>query len=85
MGQNIGIYELKTHISKILREVSGGARYTITHRGKPVGELLPPGEVEPRRSHEEAWDELWEIIQDLQRREPVDPRSTQALIDETRR
>ena len=85
MTRSIGVYELKTHISKILREVAGGERYTITHRGKPVGALVPPDEAEPALSHDEAWADFWEIIQTLQARQATDPRSTQALIDEARR
>lgn len=38
----IGIRELKTHTSEIMRQVRDeGARYIITYRGQPIGILLP--------------------------------------------
>jgi prevent-host-death family protein len=43
MGVEIGSFEAKTKLSELLRRVQGGAHYTITHRGKPVAELLPVG------------------------------------------
>ncbi len=37
----IGAYEAKTRLPEILRRVEAGERFTITHRGVPVAELLP--------------------------------------------
>jgi prevent-host-death family protein len=38
----IGVRELKTHASQIVREVRDHhARYTVTYRGRPVGMLVP--------------------------------------------
>ena len=38
----IGVNELKTHTSEIMRKVrEERVSYTITYRGKPVGVLLP--------------------------------------------
>jgi prevent-host-death family protein len=42
----IGAYEAKTHLPRLLREVSEGARYTITHRGVPIARLIPVQESE---------------------------------------
>ncbi len=39
----IGSYEAKTHLPELLRSVGKGKRFTITHRGKPVAELVPVG------------------------------------------
>lgn len=39
----IGAYETKTRLSAFLRKVQSGARFTITQRGHPVAELVPPG------------------------------------------
>ena len=39
--ENIGSYEFKTKLSEILRRVRVGESFTITHRGKPVADLLP--------------------------------------------
>jgi prevent-host-death family protein len=43
MGKNIeiGAYEAKTHLPRLLREVAAGKSFTITVRGKPVAELAP--------------------------------------------
>ncbi|MBM2812445.1 MAG: prevent-host-death family protein [Chloroflexi bacterium] len=40
--QEVGIRELKAHASEIVRGIrEGGARYTITYRGRPVALMLP--------------------------------------------
>jgi prevent-host-death family protein len=39
----IGAFDAKTRLSEILRKVSQGERFTITHRGKPVANLVPVG------------------------------------------
>jgi prevent-host-death family protein len=47
MGTEIGAFDAKTHLSRLLREVEQGRRYTITVRGRPVADLIPserPGE-----------------------------------------
>jgi len=38
----VGIYEAKTRLAALLREVAAGKRFTITNRGKAVAELGPP-------------------------------------------
>lgn len=37
----VGAYEAKTHLPKLLKRVQRGERVTITKRGKPVAELRP--------------------------------------------
>ena len=49
----IGAYEAKPHLPRLLREVAAGQSFTITLRGKPVAELKPP-HIRTRRTHEEA-------------------------------
>ena len=41
MKQNVGAYEAKTQLPKLLRGVQAGKRYTITHRGEAVADLVP--------------------------------------------
>lgn len=49
----IGVRELKTHASKIMRKVrEERVGYTITYRGKPVGVLLPLEENGHKESHD---------------------------------
>lgn len=37
----VGAYEAKTKLPELLRGVQAGKRYTITHRGEPIAELVP--------------------------------------------
>ena len=37
----VGTYEAKTHLPKLLERVRRGERITITRRGKPIAELRP--------------------------------------------
>lgn len=41
METEVGIRELKAHLSRYLRRVKAGATLVITERGKPIGRLLP--------------------------------------------
>lgn len=38
----VGIFEVKTHLSEIIQRVIAGERFYITRRGKRVAELGPP-------------------------------------------
>jgi antitoxin (DNA-binding transcriptional repressor) of toxin-antitoxin stability system len=42
MNIEIGSYEAKTKLPELLRGIRAGNRYTITLRGAPVAELVPP-------------------------------------------
>lgn len=42
MDLEIGSYEAKTKLPELLRGVQAGNRYTITLRGEPVADLVPP-------------------------------------------
>jgi prevent-host-death family protein len=70
----IGIRELKTRASQILRNVrERRARYLITHRGRPVALLLPLEEaraVAPAPTVESgttAWEELTRLGEEIGR------------------
>ena len=41
MHIEIGAYEAKTKLPELLRGIRAGTRYTITHRGEPVADLVP--------------------------------------------
>lgn len=41
MGVSIGAFEAKAQLSRLLRAVEAGERFTITVRGKPVADLVP--------------------------------------------
>jgi prevent-host-death family protein len=46
MIKEIGAFEAKTHLSRLLDEVAGGETVYITKHGKRVAELRPP---EPKK------------------------------------
>jgi prevent-host-death family protein len=41
--EQVGSYEAKTHLPKLLERVAKGARITITKHGVPVAILVPAG------------------------------------------
>ena len=45
----IGAYEAKTHLPKLLERVEKGERFVITRHGRPVAELVPVSERDPER------------------------------------
>ena len=63
----IGVRELKARASEILREVRDRrTRYVVTHRGRPVGLLVPmpqPRAEEP--SDAKAWEELARLGEEI--------------------
>jgi len=43
----IGAYEAKTHLPKLLDRIQKGERFTITKHGRPVAELVPVTSQDP--------------------------------------
>lgn len=41
--EEIGSFEAKTRLSRLLRETEQGRSFLILRRGKPVARLVPPG------------------------------------------
>ena len=87
----VGVRELKARASEIIREVrEQRTRYVITHRGRPVGLLIPLEESgasalpvlgEPTSA---AWDELVRLGEEIGRgwRSPL---TSTELLSEMRR
>ncbi len=44
----IGAFEAKTHLSRLLEKVARGESFVITRHGKPVAELRPVAARRPR-------------------------------------
>ena len=44
---DIGAYEAKTHLPKLLERIQKGERFTITKHGRPVAELVPVARMDP--------------------------------------
>jgi prevent-host-death family protein len=38
---NVGSFEAKTHLPRLLKDVEGGQTITITRRGRPIARLVP--------------------------------------------
>jgi prevent-host-death family protein len=82
----IGLRELKTHASEIIRKVKEKrSRYIVTHRGRPVAAIIPIDEVQPgSESGTPAWDELVSLGQQISQNWQSEQSSTEILSD-TRR
>ncbi|WP_420465936.1 type II toxin-antitoxin system Phd/YefM family antitoxin [Panacagrimonas sp.] len=63
----VGAYEAKTHLPRLLERVARGERITITKHGKPIAELIPAGrpDLEQQRN---AWSDLMALREDLKAR-----------------
>lgn len=63
--KDIGIRDLKTHASDLIRQVSENhATYTITRRGQAVGVLAPADHLSPASGDTgaAAWDRLEKLM-----------------------
>ena len=77
--KQIGVYEAKTHLPRLLDEVERGESVTITRHGKPVARLVP---IERRkRSVSEAID----AIRELRKGNVLGDITIRELIEEGRR
>ena len=57
MKVEIGAYEAKTKLPELLRQVQAGKRFTITHRGKAIADLVP-SEAQAQKDPAAAVDQL---------------------------
>jgi prevent-host-death family protein len=48
----VGAFEAKTHLSRLLKRVSDGEEFTITKHGQPIAKLVP---VNRRAEDQVAW------------------------------
>jgi prevent-host-death family protein len=87
----IGVRELKARASQIIRDVrERRARYVITHRGRPVGLLMPLDEARVAslppvgESATTAWEELTRLGEEIGRGWRSSLTSTE-LLSEMRR
>lgn len=63
----IGAYDAKTHLSKLLEQVEKGQRFVITKHGRPVAELIPVVRPDAERARK-AIDALRGLRRRLERR-----------------
>lgn len=48
MKTEFGVYQTKTKLPELLRQVKEGKRFTITNRGEAIADLVPCENVKPR-------------------------------------
>jgi prevent-host-death family protein len=77
--KQVGVYDAKTHLPRLLEEVEGGEIITITRHGKPVARLVP---VETRRR---SIDETIEAIKKFRKGRTLGGISPKELINEGRK
>lgn len=76
----IGAYDAKTRLPELLRQVRKGKRFTITHRGQPIADLVPSGSAAAENA-KEAIDAMLKF----ERVSNVAPEDVAAWIAEGRR
>ena len=77
--KQIGVYEAKTQLPRLLDEVERGESVTITRHGRPVARLVPVGPQ--RRTVGEAID----AIREFRKGNRLDGLPIRALIEEGRK
>ncbi len=80
MEDSIGVYEAKTHLTRLLDRVADGERITITRHGVPIAVLNP---YDPDKSAEVTG--VIAEIRAFRRQNRLDGLSIRELIDEGRR
>ena len=75
----VGVFEAKTHLARLLERVQKGERFVITKHGHPVAELIPFRKSDP--------DKIQAAIDDLkafQKSHSLDGLSVREIIEEGR-
>jgi prevent-host-death family protein len=77
----VGAYEAKTHLPRLLERVRQGESITITKHGTPVARLVPVEKPARRRTVSEAIEE----IRRFRKSHRLDGLTIRELIEEGRR
>ncbi|MBI5015090.1 MAG: type II toxin-antitoxin system prevent-host-death family antitoxin [Deltaproteobacteria bacterium] len=80
MAMQVGAFEAKTHLSRLLAAVERGERVTITRRGRPVAVLVPPEEA-----RDEGFGETMAQLAALRERTRAGGESIRMLREEGRK
>ncbi len=75
----IGSYEAKTKLPKLLRQVKAGKSFTITNRGRAIADLVPS-----QRAKSKNIVATVERIKAFMRKDPVRGVNIKDLIEEGR-
>ena len=76
----IGVFEAKTHLPKLLQRVQSGERFIITRHNRPVAELIPYRPRDPEKIREAI-----AAMKAFQQEHSLDGLSVRELIDEGRK
>jgi prevent-host-death family protein len=64
--KSVGAYELKTHLSELLRDIEAGETVIVTRHGVPIARIVPLG-----KEHDDAAAALEEIHRFRRERRPT--------------
>lgn len=78
--KQVGVYDAKTHLAKLLDDVENGETITITRHGRPVARLVP---VAGKR--ERKLEEVIEEIRKSRKGNRLEGITIRELIEEGRR
>lgn len=78
--RSVGAYEAKTHLPRLLEEVSKGERITITKHGRPVAVLVPPDAAVPLDV-----EDVLQRFREFRKGNRLDGVTIRELIDDGRR
>ena len=78
--KTVGAFEAKTHLNKLLKQVSKGETIRITLRGIPVAKLIPSGEGTPKDLKRTVKE-----IREIRKGASLKGSTIRELIDEGRR
>ncbi len=78
--QEVGAYEAKTHLPKLLDRVERGERIVITRHGKRVACLVPASDID-----QDKVDAAIAKIKQIRQNNTLDGLSIRELIEEGRR
>jgi prevent-host-death family protein len=83
--RSIGVRELKTRTSQVLRELqASGEEIEVTHHGRVVARLVPVARAPARRRTAATWSTLDRVAREIAARWPRG-RSAAAAVREGRR
>lgn len=77
--KQVGVYDAKTHLPRLLDEVERGETVTITRHGRPVARLVPV------RGNQRTVAEAIEALREFGRKHPLKGLKIKDLIEEGRR
>jgi prevent-host-death family protein len=77
--RQVGVYDAKTHLPRLLDAVERGETITITRHGRPVAKLVPV------RERQRSVEEVIEELREFRKRHPLRGLKIKDLIEEGRR